>query len=156
RRRIRRAVRSPHAIRRSQPSVPGSPARRGRSTRSWRPSSEGGPSVEPPCCGLKAGSERPAGAPSKLPRFVSVRGESEETTGLRRGPGLSPATSLVTMGKHHGVLGLPDSISACLFALDGVLTDTAAVHRAAWGATFDPVLKAHAQPPFSDTDYEDY
>lgn len=60
------------------------------------------------------------------------------------------------MGKHHGVLGLPDSISTCLFDLDGVLTDTAAVHRAAWGATFDPVLKAHGQAPFSDTDYEDY
>jgi beta-phosphoglucomutase family hydrolase len=54
------------------------------------------------------------------------------------------------------VLGLPDSISVCLFDLDGVLTDTAAVHRAAWGATFDPVLKAHGQPPFSDSDYEDY
>jgi beta-phosphoglucomutase family hydrolase len=54
------------------------------------------------------------------------------------------------------VLGLPDSISVCLFDLDGVLTDTAAVHRAAWGATFDPVLKTHGQPPFSDSDYEDY
>jgi beta-phosphoglucomutase family hydrolase len=54
------------------------------------------------------------------------------------------------------VLGLPDSITACLFDLDGVLTDTAAVHRAAWGATFDPVLKAHGQQPFSETDYEDY
>jgi beta-phosphoglucomutase family hydrolase len=60
------------------------------------------------------------------------------------------------MGKHHLVLGLPDSISACLFDLDGVLTDTAAVHRAAWGATFDPVLKAHGQPPFSEADYEEY
>jgi beta-phosphoglucomutase family hydrolase len=60
------------------------------------------------------------------------------------------------MGKHDHVLGLPDFIAACLFDLDGVLTDTAAVHRAAWGATFDPVLKAHGQQPFSDTDYEDY
>jgi beta-phosphoglucomutase family hydrolase len=60
------------------------------------------------------------------------------------------------MGKHDVVLGLPDSISTCLFDLDGVLTDTAAVHRAAWGATFDPVLKAHGQQPFSETDYEDY
>jgi beta-phosphoglucomutase family hydrolase len=54
------------------------------------------------------------------------------------------------------VLGLPDAISACLFDLDGVLTDTAAVHRAAWAATFDPVLKSHAQRPFSEDDYDDY
>jgi beta-phosphoglucomutase-like phosphatase (HAD superfamily) len=55
-----------------------------------------------------------------------------------------------------GVLGLPDSIRACLFDLDGVLTDTAAVHRAAWAATFDPVLQAHGQRPFSEANYEDY
>lgn len=54
------------------------------------------------------------------------------------------------------MLGLPDGITACLFDLDGVLTDTAAVHRAAWTATFDPVLKAHGQRPFSEQDYEDY
>jgi beta-phosphoglucomutase family hydrolase len=54
------------------------------------------------------------------------------------------------------VLGLPNAIQACLFDLDGVLTDTAAVHRAAWAATFDPVLKAHGQPPFSEDDYDDY
>jgi len=69
--------------------------------------------------------------------------------------GATPIT-LASIGKHHLVLGLPDSISACLFDLDGVLTDTAAVHRSAWGATFDPVLKAHGQQPFSETDYENY
>jgi beta-phosphoglucomutase family hydrolase len=54
------------------------------------------------------------------------------------------------------VLGLPDMIKACLFDLDGVLTDTAAVHRAAWKATFDPVLAAHGQSEFSEQDYDDY
>lgn len=54
------------------------------------------------------------------------------------------------------MLGLPDGIKACLFDLDGVLTDTAAVHRAAWAATFDPVLRAHGQRPFSEANYEDY
>jgi beta-phosphoglucomutase family hydrolase len=58
-------------------------------------------------------------------------------------------------GKASGVLGLPDAIQACLFDLDGVLTDTAAVHRAAWTATFDPVLKAHGQRRFSEQDYDD-
>lgn len=54
------------------------------------------------------------------------------------------------------MLGLPDAILACLFDLDGVLTDTAAVHRAAWKATFDPVLDRHGQPPFTDEDYAEY
>ena len=54
------------------------------------------------------------------------------------------------------VRGLPDSIRACLFDLDGVLTDTASVHRAAWKATFDPILKAHGQSPFTEQDYDDY
>jgi beta-phosphoglucomutase family hydrolase len=53
------------------------------------------------------------------------------------------------------VLGLPDDVTACLFDLDGVLTDTAAVHRAAWKATFDPVLAAHGLPPFTEQDYDD-
>ena len=54
------------------------------------------------------------------------------------------------------VLGLPDNIQACLFDLDGVLTDTAVVHRKAWAAAFDPVLSEHGQPPFSEQDYNDY
>ncbi len=54
------------------------------------------------------------------------------------------------------MLGLPDKIKACLFDLDGVLTDTAALHRAAWKATFDPVLKAHDQSEFTEDDYNDY
>ncbi|WP_375492111.1 beta-phosphoglucomutase family hydrolase [uncultured Jatrophihabitans sp.] len=54
------------------------------------------------------------------------------------------------------MLGLPDKITACLFDLDGVLTDTAAVHRAAWKAAFDPVLKSHDQDEFTEADYNDY
>jgi beta-phosphoglucomutase family hydrolase len=53
------------------------------------------------------------------------------------------------------VLGLPDDIRACLFDLDGVLTDTAVVHRKAWAAAFDPVLTRHGQQPFSEDDYND-
>ena len=50
-------------------------------------------------------------------------------------------------------LGLPEGIRACLFDLDGVLTRTASVHRAAWKQTFDSVLAAHGQGPFTDADY---
>ena len=35
-----------------------------------------------------------------------------------------------------GHLGLPDGIRACLFDLDGVLTDTASVHAQAWQRVF--------------------
>jgi beta-phosphoglucomutase family hydrolase len=43
------------------------------------------------------------------------------------------------------MLGLPEGITACLFDMDGVLTDTAAVHGAAWKEMFDEVLKAEAE-----------
>jgi beta-phosphoglucomutase family hydrolase len=54
------------------------------------------------------------------------------------------------------MLGLPDGVHACLFDLDGVLTDTASVHRAAWKQTFDAYLSEHGQAPFTDEDYERY
>ncbi len=41
--------------------------------------------------------------------------------------------------------GLPDSIRACLFDLDGVLTETASVHAKAWEATFDDFLRQRAE-----------
>ncbi|SCL37272.1 haloacid dehalogenase superfamily, subfamily IA, variant 3 with third motif having DD or ED/beta-phosphoglucomutase family hydrolase [Micromonospora pallida] len=42
------------------------------------------------------------------------------------------------------LLGLPDHVTACLFDLDGVLTQTARVHNAAWTETFDAFLRARA------------
>jgi beta-phosphoglucomutase family hydrolase len=41
-------------------------------------------------------------------------------------------------------LGLPGSIRACLFDLDGVLTRTATVHAAAWKEMFDAYLRERA------------
>jgi len=61
------------------------------------------------------------------------------------------------------MLGLPDGVTTCLFDLDGVLTDTASVHAAAWTETFDSFLRAHARRtgtsfvPFDPrTDYAAY
>jgi beta-phosphoglucomutase family hydrolase len=61
------------------------------------------------------------------------------------------------------MLGLPDGTRACLFDLDGVLTDTASVHAAAWKQMFDEYLRARAEregAPFSPfdiaTDYAAY
>ncbi|MEU7956354.1 beta-phosphoglucomutase family hydrolase [Micromonospora humida] len=43
------------------------------------------------------------------------------------------------------MLGLPAHVTACLFDLDGVLTQTAKVHNAAWKQTFDDLLRRHAE-----------
>jgi beta-phosphoglucomutase family hydrolase len=43
------------------------------------------------------------------------------------------------------VLGIPDDIKGLLFDLDGVLTQTAKVHAAAWKTMFDEFLKARAE-----------
>jgi len=43
------------------------------------------------------------------------------------------------------MLGLPDGVSACLFDLDGVLTQTATVHAAAWKEMFDSYLRERAE-----------
>ena len=55
-------------------------------------------------------------------------------------------------------VGLPDQIRACLFDLDGVLTQTAIVHQAAWKRTFDEFLRAHdpQSPEFTQLDYNRY
>ncbi|MDQ2759750.1 MAG: beta-phosphoglucomutase family hydrolase [Actinomycetota bacterium] len=42
------------------------------------------------------------------------------------------------------MLGLPDAVRACLFDLDGVLTQTAKVHAAAWKEMFDGYLRERA------------
>ena len=49
----------------------------------------------------------------------------------------------VDADKDH--FGLPASVSVCLFDLDGVLTQTAKVHAAAWKQMFDEFLRRHAE-----------
>ena len=61
------------------------------------------------------------------------------------------------------MLGLPSEIRACLFDLDGVLTQTERVHAAAWKEMFDAFLRRRAEAtgsafePFdSERDYHEY
>jgi phosphoglycolate phosphatase-like HAD superfamily hydrolase len=61
------------------------------------------------------------------------------------------------------VLGLPHGVRACLFDLDGVLTETATIHAAAWKRMFDDYLRERAGReegelvPFDATeDYAEY
>ncbi|MBO0681704.1 MAG: beta-phosphoglucomutase family hydrolase [Candidatus Dormibacteraeota bacterium] len=62
-----------------------------------------------------------------------------------------------------GSLGLPEQVTACLFDLDGVLTQTAKLHAAAWKQMFDDFLRRRAERtgepfvPFDEvTDYDQY
>jgi beta-phosphoglucomutase family hydrolase len=61
------------------------------------------------------------------------------------------------------MLGLPDGVNVCLFDLDGVLTQTAKVHAAAWKSMFDEFLEGWSRDhgeqfvPFDkEDDYNTY
>jgi beta-phosphoglucomutase family hydrolase len=61
------------------------------------------------------------------------------------------------------MFGLPDGVRACLFDMDGVVTQTAVVHAAAWKEMFDDFLREHARStgtefvPFdASADYDAY
>jgi len=69
----------------------------------------------------------------------------------------------VSSASRHRRLGLPDTVQACLFDLDGVLTQTAKVHDAAWTQMFDEFLQQRAATtggpfvPFDPAaDYDEY
>lgn len=54
--------------------------------------------------------------------------------------------------------GLPNTTTACLFDMDGVLTATAELHRLAWRETFDAVLRelGRGDESFTEDDYFAY
>ena len=54
------------------------------------------------------------------------------------------------------MLGLPDGTRAGLFDLDGVITQTARVHAAAWKQMFDEYLRERGLPEFTQDDYDEY
>jgi beta-phosphoglucomutase family hydrolase len=74
-----------------------------------------------------------------------------------------PPKSASAAGRSaNALLGLPPGIRACLFDLDGVLTQTVPLHTEAWKQTFDSFLRRHARRtndpfvPFDAADYERY
>lgn len=60
------------------------------------------------------------------------------------------------------MIGLPDTVTALLFDLDGVLTSTAVIHSQAWKQAFDTFLSAYRdapaaqRSPFTQDDYLKY
>lgn len=99
---------------------------------------------------LDAGESALRAAGGSLPPAVLARGRHElalerrETSrllervaaahGIRELPWLSPVP--VT----PALLGLPAGVEACVFDLEGVLTDSADLHAWAWGTVFDDLL----------------
>jgi HAD superfamily hydrolase (TIGR01509 family) len=77
--------------------------------------------------------------------------------------GIAPSPWLSSGPVTPRRLGLPDRVRVCLFDLDGVLTDSDALHAAAWAEAIEPVLLALAHDdrayytPFDrDADYHAY
>lgn len=58
-------------------------------------------------------------------------------------------------GRDGVVLPL-DRLDAVVFDTDGVLTDTASVHAAAWKRLFDEYLRGRGGEPFRPFEYDDY
>jgi HAD superfamily hydrolase (TIGR01509 family) len=84
-------------------------------------------------------------------------------TGLARVTGVHPAPWLSPVPVSNEMLGVPETVTSCLFDLDGVLTDSGLLHAWAWGEALDPFLlhlseKAHWHfTPFDrEADYRAY
>jgi beta-phosphoglucomutase family hydrolase len=93
-------------------------------------------------------------------RLISL---GRATPALRRYRSLTQLTGRRRSGARilrSQMLGLPSLIQACLFDLDGVLTQTAKVHAAAWKEMFDAFLRTRSErtgEPFVPFDaVEDY
>jgi beta-phosphoglucomutase family hydrolase len=56
----------------------------------------------------------------------------------------------------RAMLGLPDGVTALLFDLDGVLTDTASVHQKCWKEMFDSFLRERDDGDFQEFTSRDY
>src|SRR5437016_10394534 len=106
-------------------------------------------------------SPRAVGGSRRSTRTVD---ESETDSANKEAP---PGASLFLYGPlvpgEAQQFGLPGAIRACLFDLDGVLTQTAKVHAAAWKQMFDDYLRERAARtgdpfvPFDPVaDYDEY
>jgi beta-phosphoglucomutase-like phosphatase (HAD superfamily) len=83
-----------------------------------------------------------------------------ELSSLATALGVSPRPWLPACPVTPSMLGIGSGARACIFDLDGVLTDSGALHAAAWAETLDPLLESleHTTPwalrPFDrETDY---
>jgi HAD superfamily hydrolase (TIGR01509 family) len=103
-------------------------------------------------------------ADSRRRELVQERLETAQLlTQLGRLTGVQPLPWLSPTPVTPKLLGLPDGVTACLFDLDGVLTDSGIVHALAWAEVFDDFLLRldettgwHFIPFDRAADYRDY
>src|SRR5204862_5809361 len=79
-----------------------------------------------------------------------VNAASERPGRNRANIARSPASLGSPPARFRDMLGLPPATAACLFDLDGVLTQTASVHARAWKQVFDAFLQARPARPGED------
>ena len=91
------------------------------------------------------------------------RQTAELLTSLARTAGVRPTPWLLPGPMTTQMLGLPGGVEACLFDLEGVLTDSARLHAWAWAQAFDTFLVRRSEQsgrilvPFDrDADYSEY
>lgn len=74
-------------------------------------------------------------------RLVQERLETAKALAhLARVTGTQPAPWLSPVPVSNEMLGLPTTVSSCVFDLDGVLTDSGVLHAWAWGEVLDQFL----------------
>jgi HAD superfamily hydrolase (TIGR01509 family) len=112
-----------------------------------------------------AGGSLPPGELAQRRRALAEeRAETEGLlVGLARIGGAGPTPWLSPVPVTPAMLGLADSVKACVFDLDGVLTDSGALHARAWRDVFGELRHRIGErtgwqfPPFDVTrDYEEY
>lgn len=80
-------------------------------------------------------------------RLAQERLETEhELAALALGVGARHRPWLSPFPLHPSLLGLSESTRACVFDLDGVLTDSGVLHAAAWADVFDDLLLRLTEP----------
>jgi beta-phosphoglucomutase-like phosphatase (HAD superfamily) len=90
-------------------------------------------------------------------------GTAQLLTQLGRLTGVHPLPWLSPVPVTPKMIGLPEGVTACLYDLDGVLTDSGVLHSRAWAEVFDDFLLRlsettgwHFIPFDRGTDYRDY
>src|SRR5262249_20902212 len=91
------------------------------------------------------------------------RRTADELADLARMAGVRPAPWLSPIPVDNKMLGLPATVTACVFDLDGVLTDSGVLHAWAWAQGLDDFLLELSATterqfiPFDrDGEYRDY
>lgn len=105
---------------------------------------------------------------SELARWRSEHADERKETAvalarMARTARVRPAPWLPPMAVTAPMLGLPETVEACLFDLDGVLTDSGVLHAWAWATALNEFLQRFAETnrwpviPFDrEADYLEY